>query len=323
VSTFSWNAPTNYTNTMVPCEGPANPSIPCGGATNYHDQLQKSYLGYTQPAGSLADTELRNAVSVLAQHPNVAPFMGKQLIQHLVTSNPSPAYVARISAVWNSTRAQPNHLAQVVRAILLDPEARAPRNPVMSRFGKLQEPVLFVTQFLRTLQANTDAVYLLNSRVTNMGQDPFNSPTVFNFYPADFVIPGTTLAGPTFGIFDATTYFARVNFLYNILFSGCTPAPSTGAPTGNCAPDTTVVGSIGTKLDLSILAGMYANPAALVDYASNMLLYQPLPAAWRTAIINAVSAVTLSATPTNAQMYDRARTAVYLIALSPKYQVEH
>jgi uncharacterized protein (DUF1800 family) len=326
VSTFSWNAPVNYTNTMVPCEGPANPALPCGGTTDYHDQQTKTYLGYSQPAGGLADNELRFAVSVLAQHPNVGPFIGKQLIQHLVTSNPSPAYVARVSAVWNDD-GTPQHvrgnLAKVVRAILLDPEARAPRNPVSSRFGKLQEPVLFVTGFLRALQAQSDAVYLINSRVTNMGQDPFNSPTVFNFYPADYVIPGTPLAGPQFGIFDATTYFARVNFLYNTLFSGCVPAPSTGAPTGGCAPDNTVAGATGTKIDLSILASKYNDVPGLVDYAANMLLFEPLPAAWRTAIINAVNAVTLSATPTNAQMYDRARTAVYLIALSPKYQVEH
>jgi hypothetical protein len=199
---------------------------------------------------------------------------------------------------------------------------------VYSRFGKLKEPVLMVTNVLRTLNATSDAVYLLNSRVTNQGQNPFTSPTVFNFYPADYVIPGTNLAGPQFGIFDATTYFARVNFLYNMLFSGCTPVPAVAGnppppPTGSCAPDNTVSGSTGTSIDLSILAGMYNNVPSLVDYASTLLLYEPLPAAWRTAVINAVSAVTLSATPTQTQKWDRARTALYLIALSPKYQVEH
>jgi len=173
------------------------------------------------------------------------------------------------------------------------------------------------------MQASTDAVYLLATRVRNMGQDPFNAPSVVNFYPAEYVIPGTTLEGPPFGIFDATTYFARANFIYNILFGGCAPAPSSAAPTGGCAPDDTVAQSIGTKIDLSVLAAMGNDVSALVDRAADMLLYERLPAAYRAAVIGAVSAVHVSATPTDAQMYDRARTAVYLIAVSPKYQVEH
>jgi hypothetical protein len=236
--------------------------------------------------------------------------------------------VKRITQVWNNDGAgMRGNLKAVVRAILLDPEARAPRNPVYSRFGTFKEPVLLVTNFLRAVGATSDGVYLINGRVTNMGEDPFNSPTVFNFYPADYVIPGTSLSGPQFGILDATTYFARVNFLYNILSfgaaNGCTPAPSTNTNLGTCGADNSVLGSTGTKIDLSIAAGMYNNPAALVDFVSNILLYEPLPAAWRTQIINAVSAVPLSATPTNTQKYDRARTAYYLIAISPKYQTEH
>ena len=318
--------PVNYTNTLTPCESTAING--CGGATNYHDTTSKTFLGFTIGAGLRADPDLRTAVSVIAQHPNVGPFIGKQLIQHLVTSNPSPAYVARISSVWNNDGAGVRgNLKAVVRAILLDPEARAPRNPVFSKFGALKEPVLLITNFLRAVGASSDGVYLLNSRVTNMGQDPFNSPTVFNFFPADYVIPGTNLSGPQFGILDATTYFSRVNFFYSMLGFGaanaCAPAPSTNVNLGACARDTTVIGSTGTKIDLSIAAALYNNVPALVDYVSNALLYEPLSPAWRTQIIAAVSAVTLSATPTDVQKYDRARTAYYLIAISPKYQTEH
>ena len=326
VATFSWNAPVSYTNNLAPCESTAING--CGGTTDYHDTTAKNFLGLTIPAGFRADTDLRAAVAYIAGHPNVGPFIGKQLIQHLVTSNPSPAYVNRISQVWaNDGTGVRGNLKAVVRAILLDPEARAPRNPVYSTFGKLKEPVLYVTSFLRALGAQSDGVYLINSRVTNMGEDPFNSPTVFNFYPADYVIPGTNLAGPQFGVYDATTYFARTNFIYNILGIGaanaCTPAPSTNVNLGNCVRDVTVAGSIGTKIDLSIMAGMYNNVPALVDFASNALLFQKLPTAWRNLVIAAVNAVPLSATPTATQMYDRARTAVYLIAISPKYQAEY
>ena len=326
VSTVTWNAPVNYTNNMVPCESTALNG--CGGTTNYHDITTKDFLGYSMPAGGRADPELRTAVGVLANHPNVGPFIGKQLIQHLVTSNPSPAYVNRISQVWaNDGTGVRGNLKAVVRAILLDPEARAPRNPVYSTFGKLKEPVLHVTNFLRSLGAVSDGVYLINARVTNMGEDPFNSPTVFNFYPADYVIPGTSLAGPQFGILDATTYFSRANFVYSILGIGstnaCTPAPSTNTNLGSCAADPTVASSVGTKIDLSIMAGMFNNVPQLVDFAANALLFEPLPPAWRTLIINAVNAIPVSSPATAVQMYDRARMAVYLIAISPKYQAEY
>ena len=151
-----------------------------------------------------------------------------------MTSNPSPAYVQRRSAaapkVLNNPTARrsgigtPGDMKSVIKAILLDPEALAPRNPVTSSFGKLKEPVLLVTNMLRAMTATSDGVYPL-LQTPNMDQNVYTSPTVFNYYPADYVIPGTTLAGPQFGIFNATTYFPRANFMYNLsLGAGCTAA---------------------------------------------------------------------------------------------------
>ena len=317
--TVRWNAPVNYLTNMIPIEGPLNGT----GTVNYHDVTGKSLMGYTFPAGGRAEVEINMAVALVAQHPNAAPFMSKQLIQQLVTSNPTPAYVQRVVNVWkNNGSGVRGDLKAVVRAILLDPEARAPRNPVRSKFGKLKEPVLYVTNLMRQLGANSDGV-ALRTPLANMAQNIFNSPTVFNYYNAEYVVPGTNLTGPTFEIFDATLYFQRVNWAYNVLYS---TSCDTGAPWSPvlCGPaaDSTVSGAIGTKIDWTT-AKAYANdPAALVSYVDNLLLYGTMSPAMRASIVKAVTAVAVSNPSTQQQRLDRARMAVYLTAISPKFQVE-
>jgi hypothetical protein len=273
----------------------------------------------TQPAGTRAADDVVWAVMLVARHANTAPFMSKQLIQHLVTSNPSPAYVQRVAAVWSSTFGS---LREVVKAILLDPEALAPENLVSSSVGKLKEPVLAITSFLRRLGATSDGVYLRGGSVaTAMGQEVFRSETVFNYYSAEYMIPGTGLAGPPFNIFDATRYFARTNFFYNVTLgsTACDTALSVCGP----APDVTVVSSRGTKIDYTALKALAADPMALVGAVDSLLLYGTMPKAQKLAIASAVGAIALSAPATQQQLLDRARTAVYLTATSPKFQVEH
>jgi uncharacterized protein (DUF1800 family) len=213
--TPTFNRGVNYLGIMQAIEGPLNQT----GNTNYHDVGAKSVMGFTQPAGTRAEADVRWAVQLAANHPNTGVYIGRQLIQQLVTSNPSPAYVNRVVNVWNNNGSGVRgDLRAVVRAILLDPEARAPRNPVMSHFGKLKEPVLAVANLLRAFGAVTDGV-ALRTPLTQMGQNPYNSPTVFNYYQQDFIVPGTGLSGPPFHIFDATSYFARANFYYNLIYS--------------------------------------------------------------------------------------------------------
>lgn len=308
----------NYIGSMVAIEGPLNGT----GATNYHDAGAKSVMGFSQPAGTRALDDARWAVQLAANHPNTGVYIGRQLIQQLVTSNPSPAYVNRIVAVWNNNGAGVRgDLRAVVRAILLDAEARAPRNPVLSSFGKLKEPVLLISNLLRALGATTDGVYL-RAPATAMGQNVYNAPTVFNYYQQDFVVPGTNLSGPPFQIFDATSYFARTNFIYNLVYSGTCDtgviAPSVCGP----APDPTVYGSTGTKINWQSLKGQALDPANLVDVVSMKLLNAPLPKAQRARVMNAVAAVPLGTPYTHLQLLDRVRMAVYLIAISPQYQVE-
>jgi uncharacterized protein (DUF1800 family) len=290
---------------------------PMAALETEHDTGAKRVLDLgTLSAGVTAAWDVTNANNLIFTHPNVGPFVAKQLIQHLVTSNPSPTYVRDVVAVFNNNGSGvKGDLRATVRAILLHPEARAPRNPVVSSFGKLKEPVLLVTSALRALGAQSDGVDPI-TRVRAMGQDVYASPTVFNYYPADYVVPGTELAGPSFGIFDATTYFTRANWTYNQLSLGATCS-------GNVCGvnlDPTVVSSVGTKVDYTSLAAVAADPAALVDMVDNVLLQKSMPTFMRQQIINAVAAYPSA---TAADRLNRARTAVYLTVSSPRFQTEY
>ena len=324
---LGWNKPINYRFNMTPCEGPTPPpgGVVCG-TQNWHDITQKD-MAFVPPvtvaAGQTADTDLRVAVNALFYHSNTPPFIGKQLIQHLVTSNPSPAYVQRVSNVFiNNGAGVRGDMKAVVKAILLDPEALTPRNPVTSSFGKLKEPVLLVTNLLRAVNSSSDGVYPL-LQTPNMDQNVYTSPTVFNYYPADYVIPGTSLAGPQFGIFNATTYFPRANFMYNLSLG----ATCTAAPQHVCGPnaDATVKNSTGTKIDYGQLTPFANNSDNLIQQVNNMLLFGTMPPGMKLAIKNAIDIAAFGgpAGPyTETQKRDRARTAVYLVTVSPKYQLE-
>jgi hypothetical protein len=202
-------------------------------------------------------------------------------------------------------------LKAVVRAILLDADARQARNPVVSDFGKLKEPVLYITSLLRALGSTSDGVDPI-SRATNMGQNVYTSPTVFNYYPFDYVLPGTSLAGPQYGIFDATTYFARANWVYNDVTLA---APCTGSVCGRPAANT-VVGALGTLTNYAPLQTVANDPAALVQQVNVQLLHGTMPPFMKQQIINAVSAIPVANT------LERARAAVYLTASSPRFQTE-
>lgn len=277
-----------------------------------HDRGAKTLLrGFLIPAGTMATAELGMAIDNLAFHPNTAPFISKQLIQHLVTSNPSPAYVKRIAAVFTANARSPIQLQLVVRAILLDREARTAPNPGRHpNYGKLNEPVLFMTQFLRTLNATSDGV--LNSITVGgspigasaMGQDIFRSPSVFNYYPPDYEVPGEAgLLGPAFGIFNTRTSLNRANFVNRLVFGNIPPAP----------PDRPA----GTSIDLGPWSALATNPAALVSDLNCLLLACSMSTAMQNEVINAVNAVS----PTDLLL--RAQTAIYLIATSSHYSVQH
>ena len=197
------------------------------GREDYHDRGPKTLLNGVQlPGRQPADQELNAAIDNITDHPNVAPFISKQLIQHLVTSNPSTAYVQRITSVFVATRNSATQLFEVVRAILLDDEARGDsKDPsTLPSYGKLREPVQFIANVLRAFNAQSDGVLdSLNvggSAIgsADMNQDVFNAPSVFSFYPPTARVPGESVLGPQFVLFSSLTSLRRDNFVNRLIF---------------------------------------------------------------------------------------------------------
>ena len=198
-------------------------------------------------------------------------------------------------------------LRAVVRQVLLDPEARGPAKTDPG-FGTLREPVLMITGLVRALNGVTDGA-ALGDRAANLLQRPYYSPTVFNYFQTDSTVPGTSIVAPEFGIFNSNAAVARTNLVYSLVYGGINP-------------DANLIDAKGTRLNTIQFEPLATDAAVLTDKVSEALLGGPLPAAARTAVINAVNAIALSATPTAQQKTDRARMATYLIAASNHYQIQ-
>lgn len=277
-----------------------------------HEERALTLLGgVTVPAGHTAPAALDAVLDSLMNHPNTAPFVGRQLIQHLVTSNPSPAYVARVAAAFNNGRyaqfgsGAKGDLRATVAAILLDDEARSA--PPAASAGRLREPVQLITGVLRGLNGQTDGDPFSWWWGDALGQHLFRSPSVFNFYPPDYPVAGTALQGPQFGILNANTGLARINFVNYMVNWGGTP------------PSASVPDALGTKVNLQAFAADAGDPAKLVDRMVRLGLGGRISPASRQAMIDAVSAWT----PTSSSDYlgQRVKAAAYLVYASPHYQI--
>ena len=271
------------------------------GVQSNHDVAAKSLLnGTSLPAGQAMDTDLALAMSNVFHHPNVGPFIGRQLIQKLVTGDPAPQYVARVAAVFNDNgQGVRGDMQAVIAAVLTDPEARGPVK-LDPGYGKLREPVLFMTGLARAVNATTDGVYFGQQSGT-LGQQLFYPASVFNYYPPTYVVPGTAAIGPEFAIQNSSTAINRYNFANTFAFA-------------TIAPIATLPGAIGTQPDWTALTNVAGDANALLDKLSTLLLHGTMSAATRAAIIPAINAASDPLT--------RARTAFYLVATSSQFQVE-
>lgn len=281
----------NYVSPMVAVE-------------NNHDTASKTLLnGAVLPAGQTALKDLNDAIDNIFNHANVAPFISKQLIQKLVGGSPSPAYVARVAAVFNNNGAGVRgDLKSVTSAILLDPEARGDIK-MAANYGHLLEPTLLVTNLMRGLNGRSDGVYI-SRQLGGMSQNLFTSPSVFNYYPPDKALPATGSTAPEFAILNSTTVFNRANFISNVVM-------------GNAiAADTTVVGAIGTSIDWAAFQALANDPAALVDKLAWTFTAGSLSDSARRIVVAAVNAVASSDPLT------RAKTAAYLVLNASQTQVE-
>ena len=257
-----------------------------------------------------ANNSLNQALDNIYNHPNVAPFVSKFLIQQLVTGDPTPAYVGRVAAVFNANRTSPTQMKEVVRAILLDPEARGDAK-TEPRYGKLREPVLYLTNIARHFDARSaDRAALSDGVVTTetgaMGQIAFMSPSVFNFYPPDYVVPGTSFNGPEFGLYTTVTAVARANFGNLIIFNRI-----------NVNAERRV--TLGTSVSLAEMQSFAeADPSGnqLLDMLDLRLMHGTMSPQMRSTILGVVQTVPAS----NPLL--RAQRAVYLVATSSQYQIQ-
>ena len=285
-------------------KNPAYYALPMAPYPNGHDTAPKTLLsGVTLPANQTIQKDLADAVHNIFMHPNVGPFVAKALIQKLVTGNPSPAYVARAAAAFNDNgQGVRGDMKSVVRAILLDPEARGDSTPDPT-FGSLREPVLMVTGLIRALAGTTDGFDLAN-RTSALGERPYSSPTVFNYFPPDYTLPGSSVLAPEFGIHNSNSAVARTNLVYTLVYNGINADP-------------TVPNATGTRLNTQQFEALADQPLALVESVNQVLLAGQLPSAVRDIVVQAVTQVPVTDRP------NRARMAVYLVGSSYQFQVQH
>jgi uncharacterized protein (DUF1800 family) len=287
---------------------PLNPFAAMIANPANHDTGAKTLLnGQVIPAGQTAVQDLDAVIDNVFNHPNVGPFIGRQLIQHLVTSNPSPAYISRVASVFNNNgQGVRGDLRAVVRAILLDAEARG-NSKSAATYGVLREPARFLTHLFRALNC-TGGMWGIPQRSRAMGQDIFSPPSVFSFYQPDFrvVINGQPIVAPPAQLLTTSTIIQRMNLLNDLLF-GNIQAGGDPNPTGGNG--TTV------QINLAPWDQLAANPAQLVDRLNEALMHNSMSTQMRQAVINSVTSV-----QNNNRL--RVQTAIYIIASSMQYQVQ-
>lgn len=309
----------NFCNTAATCPGfvtgTVNYTDPMVLNQTNHDVTAKTLLSYPNAvnlniaANTNGTTELNQALDNIFNHPNLGPFVGRFLIQQLVTSDPTPAYVSRVAAAFNNNGSGVRgDMQAVVKAILLDPEARGSVK-TDPNYGKLREPVLYATNLLRTFGVTTAAGTgqsdgYINPNTTTMGQNVFNSPTVFNYYSPEYIVPGTALNGPEFGIMTTGTTIARANFINTMAFSRI--AAGGNAPTGTAL----------NLAEMQALATSDTTGNQLMDALNQKMMHGTMSAQMRSTILTAVLAVASN------NPLQRVQQAIYLVATSSQYQVQ-
>ena len=300
------------------------------GYAQYHSTEVKTFLGTTIAAQAQADptASLNTALDTLANHANVGPFIGRQLIQRLVTSNPSPAYIRAVSLAFaNNGRGVRGDIKAVVKAVLMHPEARQ----LSDNSGKLREPVLKLAAYLRAFPHTSDTghwrVGNTDSPAFSLGQTPLRSPSVFNFYRPGYVAPGTAaaaagLVAPELQIAHETSVAAWVNYMRDNVASGV------GATNGTVGG--VVLNRRDLRPDFTAELALAGDSAALVERVAERLTWGQAGAALKTEISTAVATITvpvLNAAGNNQAAIDSARrnrvnAAVLLVLAAPEFQVQ-
>ena len=277
-----------------------------------HDTTAKTVIGGTTiPAGQNCPVDVDDGIDLLFAHPNAAPFISRQLIQRFVSSSPSPAYIQRVAEKFQDNGyGERGDLGAVIMQVLLDPEARSAPT---ANSGKPREPLLKLTAMWRAWDAQMPAAdsYAniamgMTSPTGTFGQRPLGADTVFNFFEPDYQQPGIIavagLFSPEFQTLNESTLTSSSNSYYTYSWNSYVgmSSPPNNRPLLNLAP----------------LVGLASNPAAMVDEINKRMLYGSMSSGMRATLLNMLTFMD------GATAIDKARTLVYVTALSPEYAVQ-
>ena len=318
--------------TLEPVQNRTIPSthftrLPMALTAANHSTLASNFLGATVPADTAGVPALKIALDTLFNHPNVAPFFGKQMIQRLVTSNPSPAYVSRVAAAFNDNGAGVRgDLKAVFAAVLLDDEARNANGLANVGFGKLREPMVRLVQWGRTFGINSARgswkIGNLSNPGTQLSQSPLRSPSVFNFFRPGYVPPGTALSAsktpaPEFQLVNESGVGGYLNYMQGVIRNGIyVNAPDQAGNGSNATNGYDITAAYTAELALVL------DTTALVARLNLLLCAGQLSAANQTLIITALNATTLTAASTDNAKRDRVAAAVLLVMASSDYLIQ-
>jgi uncharacterized protein (DUF1800 family) len=281
--------------------------------TSEHSMLEKTFLGTTIPANTDAPTSMKLALDALFNHPNVGPFFSKQMIQRLVTSNPSAGYVDRVAKIFNNNGSGVRgDLRAVFKAILLDDEATNAAGLTSPTFGKVREPVLRFTQWARNFGATSRTgnwtIANLSNPGTSLGQSPLRAPSVFNFYrpgyvPANTAIATNALVAPEFQIVNEVSVAGYINFMVSAIGS-----------TNGVNND--------VKATYTSELAIVTDSSALLNRLSLLIAGNQLTDTTKATIKAALDATTVTNTSSLADKERRVYLATLLVFASPDYLVQ-
>ncbi|WP_219115932.1 DUF1800 family protein [Janthinobacterium sp. UMAB-56] len=284
----------------------------------YHSSGDKRFLGQSISGTSSGQADLKLALDTLFNHPNAGPFFARQLIQRLVSSNPSAAYVGRVAAAFaNNGSGVRGDMQAVIRAVLLDPEALAPSGTTL-RTGKLREPLLRLAGWMRAFDAKPTGgrykLYYLDDPLSGLGQNPLNPPSVFSFFRPAYTPPNSALASaglvaPELQITAEPSVTGYLNFMQDAVNSG-------------------VGDGRDIKPDYTRELALASDTGALLDRINLLLMHGSMPARLRGQILTAVNGISIptatssNATQVAAAQANRVKLAIFLTMASPAYLVQ-
>jgi uncharacterized protein (DUF1800 family) len=291
------------------------------GYAENHSSEEKRFLGKTIAAQGAPNPELsmKDALDTLAAHPNVGPFIGKQLIQRLVTSNPSPSYVTAVAGAFNNNgQGVRGDMKAVVKAILMHPEARQ----VSQTSGKVREPILRMTAYARAFPMQSDTGEYQFNFTDMLGQTPMHAPSVFNFYRPGYAAPGSQsaaagLVAPELQITHESSVANYANYVRDSLRYGIVGGWN-GAPFNR----------FDARGDHGPLLALAEKPNDMIELINTRLLASSMSSALKAELLSGIGTVPLpAATSTNQAEIDTAKNhrvhiALWLTMLSPEFQVQ-